>query len=69
MWKEPKTSNEIKLNELENLCNKSHSNEKVLIFTQFADTAEYLGRELMKRKIPNLEFVTGGLENPNSLCL
>lgn len=59
-----KAGNDMKLNALENLCNKTHSTEKVLIFTQFADTAEYLCKELKKRKIINLEYVTGGLENP-----
>ncbi|MBK8680395.1 MAG: DEAD/DEAH box helicase family protein [Bacteroidetes bacterium] len=37
------------------------SNKKVLIFTVFKDTAQYLYRELQKRKIKNLAYVSGAL--------
>lgn len=57
---------DMKLNELESLCKDLHSDEKILVFTQFADTAAYLGRELKKRDIKNLEYVTGGIENPTA---
>jgi len=36
-------------------------NKKVLIFTVFKDTAQYLYRELQKRKIKNLAYVSGSL--------
>jgi len=38
--------------------------EKVLVFTQFADTVHYLVSELKKRKIAKIEGVTGQSENP-----
>lgn len=40
--------------------NKS-KNKKVLIFTVFKDTAQFLFRELRKRKIENLAYVSGAL--------
>jgi len=36
-------------------------NKKVLIFTVFRDTAEYLYREMKKRKIANLAYVSGSI--------
>ena len=40
---------------------KESPNKKVLIFTVFRDTAEYLYRELSKRKIANLAYVSGSI--------
>ena len=40
---------------------KKSPNKKVLIFTVFRDTAEYLYRELSKRKIANLAYVSGSI--------
>ncbi|RYE56743.1 MAG: NgoFVII family restriction endonuclease, partial [Sphingobacteriales bacterium] len=56
------------LNALHELIAKHHSKEKLLIFTQFADTAEYLYKQLNKRGIKKLEFVTGDNENPTALA-
>ena len=56
------------LNSLEKLCLKDHKNEKILIFTQFADTAWYLYGQLKKRNVPNLACATGDLENPTELA-
>ena len=57
-----------KLNALYQLLSEKHKEEKVLIFTQFADTACYLSEHLKKRKLENLEHVTGGSENPTALA-
>jgi superfamily II DNA or RNA helicase len=56
--------NDKQLNALYELLTEEHPEEKVLIFTQFADTAYYLTNELQKRGIENLEWVTGSSENP-----
>jgi len=40
---------------------KTGENKKVLIFTVFRDTAEYLYRQLSKRKIANLAYVSGSI--------
>jgi len=56
------------LNALYDLLTKKHSKEKVLVFTQFADTAYYLTDELKKRGITQLESVTGDNEYPTGLA-
>jgi superfamily II DNA or RNA helicase len=52
------------LNALYNLINQTHKKEKVLVFTQFADTVRYLCEQLKKRGTENIECVTGDCENP-----
>lgn len=56
------------LNALHELLTKTHSKEKVLVFTQFADTAYYLTEQLKKRGITQIESVTGDDENPTGLA-
>ena len=57
-----------KLRELIHLLQHSHPREKILIFTQFADTADYLHRQLQQADIHNLAVVTGQSENPTALA-
>ncbi|MBP6871653.1 MAG: helicase [Bacteroidales bacterium] len=57
-----------KLKSLEHLCKTKHPKDKILIFSQFADTVDYLKEELNKRKIDRLEAVTGNIENPTSFA-
>lgn len=59
---------DAKLEALQELLSKRHGFEKVLIFTQFADTAEYLARQLKHRGLPDLAAVTGGSDNPTQLA-
>lgn len=56
------------LNALYDLLTKKHGTEKVLVFTQFADTARYLTEQLKKRGITEIESVTGDDENPTGLA-
>lgn len=56
--------NDRQLNALHDLIGRQHKNEKVLVFTQFADTARYLTSELKKRRVAKIECVTGDDENP-----
>jgi superfamily II DNA or RNA helicase len=56
--------NDRQLNALYNLLSKTHAKEKVLVFTQFADTAYYLIEQLKKRGLHKIECVTGDNENP-----
>jgi len=56
------------LNALYDLLTNKHGKEKVLVFTQFADTAYYLAEQLKKRGIKQLESVTGADENPTGLA-
>ena len=57
-----------KLNALENLLTQTHSDEKVLVFTQFADTVRYLKAELSARGVSRIEEVTGDSPNPTALA-
>jgi len=43
-------STDQKLNRLEKLIKQKHPNDKVLIFTQYSDTAKYINYELKKRR-------------------
>ena len=57
-----------KLHSLEVLLTKKYPNRKVLIFTQFADTVEYVTREMKGRGVAKLEGVTGDNENPTDFA-
>ena len=57
-----------KLNALENLLVQTHPIEKVLVFTQFADTVRYLKAELSARGVSRIEEVTGDSPNPTALA-
>lgn len=62
-----KTSEDQKLNELETLLTKKHSKEKVLVFTQYSDTAKYITRQLKERGVKQIDCVTGGCPNPTAI--
>src|SRR5262249_1122506 len=57
---------DAKLAALESLLKKRYPRQKVLIFTQFADTLHYLVEQLRTRGLERLEGVSGGTENPTS---
>jgi len=57
-----------KLNKLYELLTKDHPNEKVLVFTQFADTVNYLTDELRQMGVKQLEGVSGNSENPTKFA-
>lgn len=59
---------DAKLLALTKLIEEKHPKEKLLIFTQFADTARYLGGEFERRKIKSLAVVTGDTPNPSLLA-
>ena len=52
-----------KLRMLRELLQTTHAKEKVLVFTQFADTAFYLEAELKKAGLSGVAAVTGGNTN------
>mgnify|MGYP000976444378 CR=1 FL=1 len=56
-----------KLNELEKLLSNTHKDEKIIIFTQYSDTATYIYKQLEKRGIKNIEKVTGATKNSTSI--
>jgi Helicase conserved C-terminal domain/PLD-like domain len=56
-----------KINALVKLLTKTHPHEKILIFTQFADSVRYITDNLQANNITNVAGVTGGSQNPTEL--
>ena len=56
-----------KLNELQDLLTKTHGKEKVLVFTQYSDTANYIYRQLKKRELKHINRATGASANPTTI--
>ena len=63
-----RSAQDRKLGQLRDLLKHTHPKEKVLVFTQFADTARYLGRELLKDGITQLAVVTGATPDPYAVA-
>ena len=59
---------DAKLNALEDLLTQSHPDDKVLIFTQFADTVRYLNGALSAHGIAQIAEVTGDSPDPTELA-
>jgi len=59
---------DTKLAALQELLTKKHPGEKVLVFTQFADTVRYLTDQLKARNIDKLEGVTGQSPDPTAIA-
>jgi superfamily II DNA or RNA helicase len=57
------SENDRKLVALYDLITKQHKDDKILIFTQFADTAEYVFGHLKKKGVKDIEIVVGGSDN------
>lgn len=57
-----------KLIALKKLLAHTHAKDKVLIFTQFADTARYLAREVRNAGITHVEVATGASTDPYTLA-
>ncbi len=53
-----------KLKGLYQLMKKNHPNDKILVFTQFADTANYLVENLKERGLKDVEVVTSQTSDP-----
>jgi superfamily II DNA or RNA helicase len=59
---------DTKLQALLNLLTKQHPKEKVLVFSQFADTVDYLSEQLKARGITAIEGVTGDSDDPTTVA-
>lgn len=64
-WREDR---DTKLGELVRLLTVTHPNDKVLVFTQFADTARYLTDALTRAGVMNIAAATGQSEDPTRLA-
>ena len=62
------TEKDAKLNALEKLLTQTHPDKKVLVFTQFADTVNYLTDTLKERGLTQIEAATGDSSNPTELA-
>ncbi|MHB8843308.1 MAG: helicase-related protein [Nitrospirota bacterium] len=61
-WKADKDE---KVAELYKVLTKKHPNEKILLFSQFADTVDYLRHQLKVRGLKKFAAVTGDTEDPS----
>ena len=59
---------DAKLNALETLLSEIHPDDKVLVFTQFADTVGYLTDTLSERGMTQIAAVTGDSADPTGLA-
>ncbi len=59
---------DAKLDALHSLLTDSFPDQKVLVFTQFADTVDYLAVELEKRGVTDVAGVTGNSDDPTGLA-
>lgn len=56
-----------KLNELQELLCTKHPSDKVIVFTQYSDTANYIYHQLKKRGIQHIDKATGNSKNPTAI--
>ena len=61
-------SRDAKLETLYDLLVKKHPREKIIVFSQFADTVHYLANQLKARGVKKLAGVTGDSSDPTSLA-
>lgn len=59
---------DAKLDALHRLVEHTHPHEKILVFTQFADTVRYLETQLRARGVTHIAGVTGDDEDPTSVA-
>jgi superfamily II DNA or RNA helicase len=59
---------DAKLQALLQLLNGKHAGQKVLLFTQFADTVDYLESQLRLNGLNKVAGVTGDTENPTAVA-
>ena len=57
-----------KLMALRKLITQTHAKDKVLVFTQFADTARYLAKEIRQAGATHVEVATGASADPYALA-
>ena len=61
-------SRDAKLDALLSLLAEQHPKDKVLVFSQFADTVDYLEERLKAHGLPAMAGVTGDSEDPTSIA-
>ena len=61
-------ANDAKLDALHSLLTKTLPDRKVLVFSQFADTVDYLEAQLKRRGVADIAGVTGSSADPTQLA-
>lgn len=56
-----------KLNELQQLIEGEHKDDKIIVFTQYSDTARYIYNQLRKRGVDAIDYATGDSDNPTAI--
>lgn len=59
---------DAKLDALENLIKSEHAERKVLVFSQFADTVQYVESQLRERGVQRVAAVTGNVADPTHVA-
>ncbi len=62
------TAKDAKLNALYELIAEKHIDEKIIVFSQFADTVRYLEQQLKGSGVSNMAGVTGDSIDPTSMA-
>ncbi|WP_050767221.1 helicase-related protein [Pseudarthrobacter chlorophenolicus] len=61
-------SKDSKINALVDLLRNEHPGEKVLVFTEYKDTADYIAATLREAGIRNVGLATGDTDNPGAVA-
>ena len=62
------STRDSKMNALVDLLANEHAGEKVLVFTEYSDTAEYITEALTDAGIPHVGLATGDTDNPANIA-
>ena len=62
------TTNDSKLEALLTLVTDQHPDEKVLVFTEYQDTADYLYEALVDAGVSNVGLATGATDDPTTIA-
>ena len=62
------STRDSKINALVDLLTNDHPGEKVLVFTEYSDTADYVAAALTDAGIANVALATGDIDNPAEIA-
>jgi len=62
------STRDSKINALVDMLRNDHTGEKVLIFTEYVDTADYVAGALQEAGVDNVGLVSGNTDNPSALA-
>lgn len=65
VWRQ---EDDTKLDALEEMLRQDHPNDKVIVFTEYKDTAEYVAKALTERGLDSVSAVSGETDDPTVLA-